>query len=159
VAGPGRVVVVGLGPGDPGLVSLATAVAVARIPRRFLRTSRHPSAEAVPGATTFDSIYQQADDMAGVYRAIVDALVEAAEAEGEVIYAVPGSPLVAERTVELLRSDGRVSVEIVPALSFLDLVWARLGVDPLAAGVRLVDGHRFATEGPCSSGSGYPENA
>ena len=35
---------------------------------------------------------------------------------------------------------------VLPALSFLDLAWARLGVDPVAAGVRLVDGHRFATE-------------
>ena len=31
-----------------------------------------------------------------------------------------------------------------PALSFLDLAWVRLGVDPLELGVRLVDGHRFA---------------
>ena len=29
-----------------------------------------------------------------------------------------------------------------PALSFLDLAWVRLGVDPLEEGVRLVDGHR-----------------
>jgi tetrapyrrole methylase family protein/MazG family protein len=53
---------------------------------------------------------------------------------------------VAERSVELLVSDGRVEVEVLPALSFLDLVWARLGVDPLGAGVRLVDGQRFGAE-------------
>ena len=64
----------------------------------------------------------------------------------EVLYAVPGSPLVAERTVELLLADARVDVEVVPGLSFTDLAWARLGVDPVAAGVRLVDGHRFAVE-------------
>jgi len=33
---------------------------------------------------------------------------------------------------------------VLPALSYLDLAWATLGVDPLAAGVRLVDGRRFA---------------
>jgi tetrapyrrole methylase family protein/MazG family protein len=37
-------------------------------------------------------------------------------------------------------------VAVVPALSFADLAWVRLGVDPLAAGVRIVDGHRFAAE-------------
>ncbi|HEY6530662.1 MAG TPA: MazG family protein, partial [Acidimicrobiales bacterium] len=58
----------------------------------------------------------------------------------------PGSPAVAERTVELLVADDRVELEVVPALSFLDLAWVRLGVDPVAQGVRVVDGHRFAVE-------------
>jgi tetrapyrrole methylase family protein/MazG family protein len=31
-------------------------------------------------------------------------------------------------------------------VSFLDLAWARLGVDPVASGARLVDGRRFAVE-------------
>ena len=35
----------------------------------------------------------------------------------------------------------------VPALSFCDLAWGRLGIDPLAAGVRLVDGLSFARAG------------
>jgi tetrapyrrole methylase family protein/MazG family protein len=37
-------------------------------------------------------------------------------------------------------------------MSFLDLAWARLGVDPVAAGARLVDGHRFAVEAAGSRG-------
>ena len=61
------------------------------------------------------------------------------------IYAVPGSPRVLERSVEQLMADDRVAVELVPAMSFLDLTWARLGIDPVEAGVRLVDGHVFAT--------------
>jgi tetrapyrrole methylase family protein / MazG family protein len=65
---------------------------------------------------------------------------------GTVVYAVPGSPLVAERTVDLLRADPRVEVTVVPAISFLDLAWARLGVDPVAVGARLVDGTRFAEQ-------------
>ena len=44
---------------------------------------------------------------------------------------MPGSPLIAERTVELLRADDRVDVTVVPALSFLDLAWERLGLDPI----------------------------
>ena len=74
-------------------------------------------------------------------------LLEAAGAGGgPVLYAVPGSPRVLERTVELLVADGPpagVDVEVVPAMSFLDLAWVRLGVDPIEEGVRLVDGHRF----------------
>jgi tetrapyrrole methylase family protein/MazG family protein len=37
-------------------------------------------------------------------------------------------------------------VQVLPALSFLDLAWEALGIDPVNAGVRLIDGHRFALE-------------
>jgi tetrapyrrole methylase family protein/MazG family protein len=144
--GSPRVVVVGLGPGDAGLLTAAAAGAIARIPRRYVRTARHPSATAAAPFTALDDVYQRAESLEGVYRTIVERLVAAAQKEGEILYAVPGSPLVAERTVELLMAEPGVDVEIVPGLSFLDLAWRRLGVDPLAAGVRLVDGHRFAIE-------------
>ena len=67
------------------------------------------------------------------------------------VYAVPGSPAVAERTVILLRehpavTGGQVDLVVHPALSFLDLALTRLGVDPLAAGYRLVDGESFAVQ-------------
>jgi tetrapyrrole methylase family protein/MazG family protein len=141
----GRVVVVGLGPGDPGLISAAAKDALAQIERRFVRTTRHPSASLAGPADSFDSIYDRAADLDEVYQAIVDHLVRESEVQ-PVLYAVPGSPLVAERTVELLKRDTRVEVSVIPALSFLDLAWERLGVDPVAEGVRLVDGHRFAPE-------------
>lgn len=142
-----RVVVVGLGPAGPEHVTEGTRAALDRIAHRFVRTERHPI--TVPGARSFDFLYERHETLEGVYAGIVGALFEAAEEHGEVVYAVPGSPLVAERTVELLRdaaAAGRVEVEVLPGLSFLDLVWSRLRVDPVAAGVRVVDGHRFAVE-------------
>jgi tetrapyrrole methylase family protein/MazG family protein len=144
----GTVVVVGLGPAGPDLLAPAALTALASVPpaARFLRTTVHPAAAAVEGASSFDHLYDAASDVADVYAGIVDALVAAAGVHGRVVYAVPGSPLVAEHTIELLRERPDVVVEIVPSLSFLDLCWARLGIDPLAAGVRLVDGHRFAVE-------------
>ena len=141
----GRIVAVGLGPGGMGYLSVGTLEVIERIPRRFLRTARHPSAAAVPEAVSFDRIYDREQSLEDVYRAIVEELVTAAR-DGEVVYAVPGSPLVAEHTVELLRVDPRVEVEVRPAMSFLDLVWGVLGVDPLTSGVRLIDGHDFAVE-------------
>jgi tetrapyrrole methylase family protein/MazG family protein len=143
---PPTVVVVGLGPAGPELLTTAATTAVASVEHRYLRTSRHPSAVAVPGAASFDDLYDTAATLDDVYAGIVDALAEAAAEHGTVLYAVPGSPLVAERTVELLRADPRVDVQLVPSLSFLDLAWAALGVDPLAEGVRVVDGRRFAVE-------------
>ena len=141
-----RVVVAGLGPAGPELVTAGTLDAVARIRHRFLRTARHPAASISPGAQAFDDVYDDAATLEEVYGRIVEALVAAATEHGEVLYLVPGSPAVAERTVELLRADRRVKAEVLAAPSFLDLAWDRLGVDPLAAGVRLVDGRRFAEE-------------
>ena len=139
-----RVVVVGLGPAGPEFLTADALAHIERIPLRYLRTARHPSAVAVPDARTLDHHYESAARFADVYPAIVDELVEAATESGEVLYAVPGSPRVLERTVDLLVTDSRVDVQLVPGLSFLDLAWVRLGVDPLEAGIRLVDGHRFA---------------
>ena len=72
-------------------------------------------------------------------------MVAAAIEHGEVLYAVPGSPLVLERTVRTLRADERVRCVVLPAMSFLDLAWARLGIDPVESAVTLIDGHEFAT--------------
>jgi tetrapyrrole methylase family protein/MazG family protein len=140
------VVVVGLGPAGPDLLTAGTLERIDAIPRRYVRTRRHPSAPAVAGAEPFDDLYEQHDRFEDVYAAIVEVLVGAATELGTVLYAVPGSPVVAERAVELLVADERVEVEVLPALSYLDLAWARLAVDPVALGARLVDGRRFATE-------------
>ena len=144
----GRITVVGLGPGDPALVTAGTLAAIDRVPAhaRFLRTEVHPSAHLVAGAATFDHHYESADTFDEVYRRIVDDLLAAVDEHGEVLYAVPGSPRVLERTVDLLddaAADGRVELEVLPGMSFVDLAWVRLGVDPYEQGVRLIDGHRF----------------
>jgi len=143
--------VVGLGPAGPDLCTTATLAAVADHEHRYLRTARHPAASVVDGpgsdqVTTLDHHYESAHDFAAVYAGIVDEVVGGAVRHGRVLYAVPGSPAVAEHTVELLLADDRVDVDLVPALSFLDLAWVRLGVDPLATGVRVVDAHRFTVE-------------
>lgn len=138
--------VVGLGPGGADLVTAGTLELIASAPHAYLRTRRHPAASLLSGATSFDDFYDRADRIEDVYPAIVEALVDAARRHGEVVYAVPGSPLVAEHTVELLLDDQRVRTVTHAGLSFLDLTWVRLGVDPVEVGARLVDGHRFAAE-------------
>ncbi len=140
-----RIVVVGLGPGGHQHVTVETLDEIARHEHRYLRTTIHPSADLVPGAHSFDHLYEAADTFDEVYAEIADALVVAAGEHGEILYAVPGSPLVLERTVRHLLERDDVECSVLPAMSFLDVAWARLGIDPIEAGVRLVDGHEFAT--------------
>jgi tetrapyrrole methylase family protein/MazG family protein len=138
-----------LGPAGPDLVTAATTEAIERIPDRFLRTTRHAAAPVIEPAESFDEVYERASSLDEVYRTIVDRLLRAADEHGEVLYAVPGSPAVAERTVALLRDEakaGRIELDVLPSLSFADLAWTRLGVDPVEVGARIIDGHRFATE-------------
>ena len=139
-----RIVVVGLGPAGPEYVTEHTRAEIARGAHRYLRTDRHPSASLVPDADTFDDVYEAADTFADVYAEIADRLAAAAQLHGEVLYAVPGSPLILERTVRALRTDQRIECTIHPAMSFLDIAYARLGIDPVEANVTLVDGHEFA---------------
>ena len=141
-----RVVIVGLGPGPRNTVTQATLEAIERIEVQFVRTKRHPTADLMPKATSFDSLYDTLPTFEDVYREITEAVVAAALKHGEVLYAVPGSPLILESSVAQLRADSRVDVQVLPALSFLDLAWEALGIDPVNAGVRLIDGHRFALE-------------
>ncbi len=139
-----HVVVVGLGPAGTDLLGIDATEQLTRAAtqgRAYLRTARHPAAARFEGVPAFDHLYEAAATFDEVYAGIVEALVAAAiqAAPEPIVYAVPGSPSVAERTVDLLRADGRVEVTARPALSFLDLAWAALGIDPLAEGVRLVD--------------------
>jgi tetrapyrrole methylase family protein/MazG family protein len=143
-----RVVVVGLGPAGADLLLPAARAAVDRVAVRFARTDRHPAVQelAREGLTfeSLDRLYDEGDDLDAVYSAIASYVVDAAQARGEVVYAVPGSPNVAERTVLLLRA-ANVEIEIVPGVSFADLAWARLGIDPLG-GVRVVDARAFGVD-------------
>ncbi len=153
-----HVTVVGLGPAGTELVGSATAALLMEANtdgRAFLRTARHPGAAGFEGLPAFDDLYEAAATFDEVYEGIVESVVAAAlrAAPAGVVYAVPGSPLVAERTVDLLRADGRVDLRVVPALSFLDLAWAALGLDPLAEGVRLVDAGAFDAS---TAGGGGP---
>jgi tetrapyrrole methylase family protein/MazG family protein len=142
-----RITVVGLGPAGVELLGPGVTETMAQARRAYLRTARHPAASAFGWASSFDHLYESAETFDEVYATIVDELVAAAEEGGGVVYAVPGSPFIAERTVDLLRADDRVDVSVLPALSFLDLAWSRLALDPLAEGVRLLDAASFTGPG------------
>lgn len=138
------IVVVGLGPGNDQLVTSGTLEAIRNTSPRFLRTSQHPSAHLVGDATSFDAVYNSMDSFDEVYLSITESLVTAAQQHGRILYAVPGSPLVLERTVWHLRQRTDITLEIHPAVSFLDDTWRALNIDPVEAGVKLIDGHEFA---------------
>jgi len=142
-----RVSICGLGPGDPGHVTEQTKDLVRGSSKVFVRTTRHPTASLASGASSFDDVYDKAEKIVDVYSDIANRLLAEAQESGHVVYAVPGSPLILERSVANVRQRATaagVKVTLVPAVSFLDEVWARLQIDPVSASVRLIDGLDFA---------------
>ena len=136
--------IVGLGPGSDDAITSQTLREIENSKHRFIRTTRHPSAHLIENATSFDDEYEKHDKFEDVYQAIADKLIDAAKQHQEILYVVPGSPLVLEHTVQLLLQDKSVTTTILPAMSFLDVVWSTLQIDPVDAGVRMIDGHQFA---------------
>ncbi|MEO6712824.1 MAG: SAM-dependent methyltransferase, partial [Mycobacteriales bacterium] len=154
---PARVVVVGLGPAGVDLLLPVARTEIERVQHRFARTGRHPAVAELEAEgvtfTTFDAAYETAVDFEALYPSISAAVVAAAHEHGEVVYAVPGHPGIAERTVGLLRdaATGGLEVVVVPGLSFVDLALTRVGRDPMA-GIHIVDAQDFVPSAAGRSG-------
>ncbi|MHB1208142.1 MAG: MazG nucleotide pyrophosphohydrolase domain-containing protein [Acidimicrobiales bacterium] len=132
--------VVGLGPGERELATLRTLNLIRGAAQVRLRTRVHPGARDMLDVISYDQWYEEAESFDELYQSIVEDLVSLALAsDDEVLYVVPGSPNVAERTVELLLERADVRVICEPAMSVIDVVCARLGRDPMAVGLRIVD--------------------
>jgi tetrapyrrole methylase family protein/MazG family protein len=155
-----RLVVVGLGPAGSEYLTTRALEVIDSAEAVYLRTARHPAAAAVEARRDdvrgFDDVYETAARFDDVYEVIVTCLLESATGSpGQVCYAVPGSPSVAERTVELLRQRAAaagVQLVVEPAVSYLDLAWDRLALDPVSAGVRLVDAASFSVAAAGAAG-------
>ncbi|MGI9253581.1 MAG: MazG nucleotide pyrophosphohydrolase domain-containing protein, partial [Thermomicrobiales bacterium] len=142
---PGTISIAGVGPGDPGAITLAATAAFARAERIILRTAIHPglSIDRDPRARTCDDLYATGATFEQVYSTIVERVLEAArQAIGEIVYVVPGHPRFGERTVDLLleraAAEG-IPVTILPAVSYLDAIVSAIGSDPMADGLQLLD--------------------
>jgi tetrapyrrole methylase family protein/MazG family protein len=145
------ITIVGLGPGGPDLVTQQAATLLTTAETVYLRTRRHPAVAIIPPTVhvrSFDDEYERAESFEELYETIVARLLAAA-ADGEVIYAVPGHPLVAETTVQLLRERAPAvgqAVRIIAGLSFLEPVLTAVGVDPFVAGLQVADAFRPEVE-------------
>ncbi|HLA43898.1 MAG TPA: nucleoside triphosphate pyrophosphohydrolase [Aggregatilineales bacterium] len=123
--------IVGLGPGDAEDITRRAWRILQDAPRLYLRTARHPAVDALNRPfKSFDALYEGAENFDSLYETIAERVLElAAEPEG-VVYAVPGHPLVGERTVTLLlERAGEIPLEIIDGMSFIEPTLTMLGID------------------------------
>lgn len=130
------ITLLGLGPGDPAHLTRQAWDVLTSASEVWLRTRQHPVVPALPAVLelhSFDSLYEKGEDFGEVYAAIVEEVLALGKRPQGVIYAVPGHPFVAEATSpEILRrarADG-LPVRVVDGVSFLEPVFAALGLDP-----------------------------
>ena len=137
--------VIGLGAGDLDQLSLGTYRKLKEADFIVARTDQHPAIEELRAEgitlTSFDELYEKHDAFQDVYEEIVAELLTMC-VERPVTYVVPGHPLVAERTVQLLAGkerEGLIKLNIAGGNSFLDPIFAALRIDPIE-GFQLLDG-------------------
>ena len=137
--------IIGLGPGAPDALTIGAVRALEEGNNIYFRTEKHPTVDylrtRVEKFKTYDHYYETSDNFDEVYENIASDIVKNHKELGDVVYAVPGHPLVAERSVfnliSLCDSEG-IKYEIVPAVSFIDAMMDVLKIDPIE-GLKVVD--------------------
>jgi tetrapyrrole methylase family protein / MazG family protein len=130
------ITVVGLGPGPLAYLTKEAEQELLIGDKIFFRTSVHPAYDWLHGLgkqlVSFDQLYTFKWTKPGeIYDFIASALLKEAELSGKAVYALPGSPVVLERTTGLLQSRGAaagIEVRIVHGMSFLELALGEVNV-------------------------------
>ncbi|PWW19014.1 tetrapyrrole methylase family protein/MazG family protein [Cytobacillus oceanisediminis] len=140
-----KITILGLGAGDLDQLPLGVYKKLKNSGALYLRTKEHPVLRDLEQEglqyQSFDSVYEKHGQFEEVYEEICESLLEAALAN-DITYGVPGHPLVAERTVQLLieRAPNKdIEIEIGGGQSFLDPLFQALKIDPIE-GFQLLDG-------------------
>ncbi|WZX99779.1 nucleoside triphosphate pyrophosphohydrolase [Bacillus sp. FSL W7-1360] len=137
--------ILGLGAGELSQLPLGLYRTLKQADILFVRTADHPvlielAAEGVQ-YVSFDEIYERHEQFEDVYKEIASQLLQEAQ-QRDILYAVPGHPFVAERTVQLLHEQAahaQVTLKVLGGASFLDAMYSALAVDPID-GCQIVDG-------------------
>jgi tetrapyrrole methylase family protein/MazG family protein len=144
-----QITILGLGPGDPGLLTRQAWDVLQNAAEIQLRTRQHPVVDGLPPHIqlhSFDSLYESAESFEQVYEQIVEQVLALGRRPEGVLYAVPGHPFVAEATspeiVRRARLEG-IPVRVIEGLSFLEPAFTALGLDPFPH-LALVDALQLA---------------
>ncbi|MBE6038913.1 MAG: MazG family protein, partial [Anaerofustis stercorihominis] len=132
--------ILGFGCAGRNEVTLGTIETLKNSDRVYVRTMQHPAAVILDEFnipyTSFDDIYDGEDTFENVYQKICDTVINSA---GEIIsYIVPGSAVFAEKAVQLIVKNADCPVKIIPAVSFLDGIFALLKQDAIES-FKLID--------------------
>ncbi|GGB51165.1 MazG family protein [Lentibacillus populi] len=141
-----KIEIIGLGAGDIDQLPLGIYKKLTNTTKEiYVRTMKHPVIEALQAEgvsfVSFDEVYESKEHFRDVYQEITEKLVEHS-LESPVIYAVPGHPMLAEKTVQLLLERNDTAVTVAGGQSYLDDLFTGLAIDPID-GFQFVDATSF----------------
>jgi tetrapyrrole methylase family protein/MazG family protein len=129
------VTIVGLGPGDPNLLTVEARRVLAAAAEVHTRSARHPALAVLSPSTAVIAV--EAPPVA-----LVQELLVLGRRPQGVVYAVPGHPLVGDAAaaalIDACRREG-LPCRVVAGISLLETACEALGIDAVAAGVQLID--------------------
>lgn len=144
--------IIGLGPGSSDALTLGAVEAIRNAGHVYLRTKIHPTVKYLIEKgikfETYDDRYEKGTNFDEIYESIAEDLILQHEKHGDIVYAVPGHPLVAEKSVSILINLCRgkdIPIQIVPAVSFIDVMLERLQIDPIN-GIKIIDAFDLGEE-------------
>jgi tetrapyrrole methylase family protein/MazG family protein len=143
------ITIIGLGPGDPALLTCQANELLQDIPEIYLRTRNHPVVASFPAdlrIISFDHLYEEGASFEEVYERIVDKIITLGKRKSGVVYGVPGHPFFAEATSpEITRraQEDDIPVTVIEGLSFVESIHGLLRIDPFPQTV-LVDALELA---------------
>jgi tetrapyrrole methylase family protein/MazG family protein len=144
------ITLLGLGPGDPALLTRQAWQHLENLSEIYLRTCQHPTVAGFPASLqvhSFDDMYEESTTFDNVYAHIVEKVLELSRRPQGVVYAVPGHPYIAEATCpEIARRahlEG-IQVQVIEGLSFIEPTFTALGIDPLPH-LAIIDALELAT--------------
>lgn len=131
------ITVVGLGPGPLSQMTREAEQHLVGAAKVFFRASAYPAYDWLHGLgkslVSFDGLYSMPwPDATAMYEFMVDALLKEVSLRDEVTFALPGSPLVLEDTVQILKARGPaagVDIRIIHGLSFVEVALAAVDFD------------------------------
>ncbi|HSH36045.1 nucleoside triphosphate pyrophosphohydrolase [Schnuerera sp.] len=144
----GKIYILGLGPGDIDFLTVGVMKRINSGDKNYLRTENHPTVkyfvENNISYESYDYVYDKEDNFIGVYEYIVEDLVDKVRRHKVINYFVPGNPMVAEKTVELLleKKGKDIDIELLGGMSFIEPVIQLVKRDPIY-GLKIVDGTLF----------------
>ena len=131
--------IVGLGAGDESQLTLGVVAKLKSGLPLFLRTAEHPMINFLEKN---EIEYRAFETFEAVYEEIIETIKEEAK-KGDLIYATPGHPCVAEYAVKRLVAE--TEAVIIGGQSFLDPMFAALAIDPIE-GLQVMDALDFDYE-------------